>query len=78
MSIRNTCSQAIDISWIRPSETLGSEAQLNPGQSTNIGLSNSEISEGGGLSFAVCKGGYRAVGANGYGWRGGSFYCKRI
>jgi hypothetical protein len=80
LAIRNKCSTAIHVTWKCQAcpERLGSSADIPPGRSVGAGLSRDEVARRGGMSYAACREGYRAVGDDGESWRGGSlFRCRK-
>ncbi len=82
LAIRNKCSEPIHVTWRCQTcgERLGSSASIAPGRSVNTGLSADDITRKGGLSYASCRDGYRAVGESGDAeWRANAMYrCRKI
>lgn len=79
LAIRNRCSTGIHVTWKCRAcpERLGSSADIPPGQSVGAGLSREEVERKGGMSYAACREGYRAVGNGGESWRGSPLYSCR-
>lgn len=80
LAIKNKCSTGIHVTWKCRScpEKLGSSADIPPGQVVGAGLSREEVERKGGMSYAACREGYRAVDINGDSWRGSTlFSCRK-
>ena len=76
LSFRNTCGNALNVTYRWNNGTAGGAVRLQPGDKESIGYTSEQVHSKGGATLAVCRLGWIPVDGNNQYWTGGQYRCK--